>query len=81
MNWLEVTVSIKPKWQDIVSQIFIELGIQGIEIVDPEDFRKILQEAKYSDYAEDDFLCDLGKNIIIRAYFSADNDSHSLRKN
>jgi stage V sporulation protein AF len=80
MNWLEVTVSIKPKWQDIVSQIFIELGIQGIEIVDPEDFRKILQEAKYSDYAEDDFLCDLGKNIIIRAYFSADNDSHSLRK-
>ncbi|NLG88842.1 MAG: 50S ribosomal protein L11 methyltransferase [Clostridiaceae bacterium] len=81
MNWLEVTVTIEPKWQDIISEIFIELGIQGIEIVDPEDFRKVLKESRYTDYAADDFLRNLGDNMIIRAYFSADDkDCLSLRE-
>ena len=81
MNWLEVTVTIESKWQDIISEVFIELGIQGIEVVDPEDFRRLLEERKYLDYAADDFLSGLGDNIIIRAYFSADDkDSRSLRK-
>jgi len=56
-------------------------NLQGIEIVDPEDFRKFLQEGKYSDYAADDFLSSIGDNMIIRAYFSADDkDSRRLRK-
>lgn len=81
MNWLEVTVTIEQKWQDIISQIFIEQGIQGIEIVDPEDFRKIVEEDIYSDFSTDDILRNLGDDIVIRAYFSADDqDSRSLRK-
>jgi len=80
MNWLEVTVTEEPQWQDTISQIFIELGIQGIEIVDPADFRRLIRESKYSDYAEEDFLRDLDDNIIIRAYFSADEDRRRLLK-
>lgn len=70
MKWFEVEVTANPEWQDILTQIFMDYGIQGIEIVDPGDFRDVLSRNRYLDYADDGFINSFGDNIIVRAYFN-----------
>ena len=56
MKWLEVSVEVQPEEQEILSQILMDQGIQGIEIIDPEAFRQVLEDTRYLDYADDDFI-------------------------
>lgn len=80
MKWLEISVDIKPEDQEILSQIFMDQGIQGIEIVDPEAFRNILSQNRYLDYADDGFIDSYGERTIIKAYFQADRDGEALKE-
>ena len=79
MKWLEVSVEVQPEEQEILSQILMDQGIQGIEIVDPEAFRQVLEENRYLDYADDGFLDSYGNKTIVRAYFQADRDAEKLK--
>jgi len=80
MKWLEVEVTAEPKWQDTISQIFMDLGIQGMEIVDPEAFRDVLKKNRYLDYADDGFIDSFGDKVIVRAYFHAEYEESHLKK-
>lgn len=79
MEWLEVSVEVEPDEQEIVSQILMDQGIQGIEIIDPEAFRRVLEENRYLDYADDGFINSYGDKIILRAYFQAGRDEQQLK--
>lgn len=79
MEWLEVSITIEPEVQDEVSQVLLEMGVQGLEIVDPEAFRQVLDENSYLDYADDGLIDSYGEKVIIRTYFSSDQDVEQLK--
>ncbi len=62
-----------PQWQDAISQIFMNLGITGLEIVDPTAFRDVLEQNRYLDYTDDGFIESFGEDVVIRAYFHGGN--------
>ncbi len=78
MKWMEVEVTAVPEWQDTISQIFMDMGVQGIEIVDPAVFRDVLDKNRYLDYADDGFIESYGDKVIIRSYFHAEQDKQSI---
>jgi ribosomal protein L11 methyltransferase len=78
MKWMEVEVTAVPEWQDTISQIFMDMGVQGIEIVDPAAFRDVLDKNRYLDYADDGFIESYGDKVIIRSYFHAEQDKQSI---
>lgn len=78
MKWMEVEVTAIPEWQDTISQIFMDMGVQGIEIVDPAAFRDVLDKNRYLDYADDGFIESYGDKVIIRSYFHAEQDKQSI---
>ncbi len=69
MEWLEVAVDVEPEWQEALSQAFLDMGIQGVEVVDPDEFRRVLKQNRYLDYAEDGFIEGFGSQAVIKAYF------------
>jgi ribosomal protein L11 methyltransferase len=79
VKWLEVSVEVQPEEQEILSQILMDQGIQGIEIVDPEAFRQVLEENRYLDYVDEGFLDSYGNKIIVKAYFQAGRDAAMLK--
>ncbi len=80
MEWLEVTFTAEPQWQDIISQVLLDQGVQGLEIVDPEDFRRVYEKNRCLDYADDGFIESFGNKTIIKAYFQSGRDEELLRK-
>ncbi|NLM11050.1 MAG: 50S ribosomal protein L11 methyltransferase [Clostridiaceae bacterium] len=79
MEWLEVAVTVEPEFQETVSQILLDQGIQGLEIVDPEAFKQVLHENRYLDYADDGLIEKYGDKVIIRAYFSSEHNAEVLK--
>lgn len=79
MEWLEVSVEVEPEEQEILSQILMDQGIQGIEIIDPEAFRQVLKQNRYLDYADDGFIDSFGDKTIVKAYFQAGRDAQQLK--
>ncbi len=80
MKWLEVTINIEPQWQEAMTRFFEDEGIQGIEIIDPDAFRQVLNENRYLDYADDGFLDSLGDQVVMKAYFCPEQDKNKLEK-
>lgn len=78
MKWLELSVEVKPDDQELVSQIFMDLGVQGLEIVDPQAFRQVLEDNRYLDYADDGFIDSYGSKTIIKAYLHAESDIEAV---
>ncbi|AGI39980.1 50S ribosomal protein L11 methyltransferase [Thermoclostridium stercorarium] len=79
MKWLEVAVTVDPEYQEMVSQVLLDQGVQGLEIVDPYAFRQVLDENRYLDYADDGLIESYGEKVIIKAYFSTDRDAEKLK--
>ncbi len=79
MQWLEVSVEVESEEQEILSQILMDQGVTGLEIVDPQAFRQVLEENRYLDYADDGFLDSYGNKTIIKAYFQAGREVETLK--
>lgn len=79
MEWLEVAVTVDPDVQEEVSQVLLEQGVQGLEIVDREAFREVLDENRYLDYADNGLIESYGEKVIIKAYFSFDQGTDELK--
>lgn len=78
MKWIEITVTTNEDAADIISNLLTEIGANGTEIVDPEAFRQVLESNRYLDYADDGFIDSYGTDVIIRAYFSENEDPDLL---
>lgn len=71
MEWLEVAVTVDPEIQELVSQVLLDQGVQGLEIIDPDSFRQVLDHNRYLDYADDGLIDSYGEKVVIKAYFSS----------
>lgn len=79
MKWIEVTVTTSQLASEPVSDLLLSLGANGVEMVDPEAFRRVLSDNSHLDYAEEGFLDQYGSNVVVRAYFQDGRDQGSMR--
>jgi len=78
MMWIEATVTTSQAAADAVSDLLLGLGANGVELVDPEAFRKVLSDNSHLDYADEGFLDQYGTNVVIRAYFQDGRDRDDM---
>lgn len=75
MKWIEMIVTTNNGAADAVSELLMNKGAGGTEMVDPLAFRQTLENNKYLDYADDGLVESYGTNVVIKAYYSDDRDS------
>ena len=80
MKWIEVTVTTNQLASEPVSDLLLSLGANGVEMVDPEAFRRVLSDNRHLDYADDGFLDQYGTDVVVRAYFQDGRDQVSIRE-
>ncbi|MGI6777457.1 MAG: 50S ribosomal protein L11 methyltransferase [Acetivibrionales bacterium] len=78
MDWVEVKIVTTSEASDAVSQMLTEAGSGGVVIEDPADIRKEIEKPGSLDYADDEFLCKLGNDVIIKAYFPGSRNENEL---
>ena len=79
MKWHEVSVTTNETAADAVSDLLLGLGANGVELVDPEAFRRVLADNSHLDYADEGFLDQYGTDVIVRAYFQDGRDAGQLQ--
>ena len=70
MKWAEVSVVVAREAQDIVAQIFDQLGAQGVSIEDPQEVNACIDEGLW-DFADIPRVPD-GKNVKVLAWLPHD---------
>ncbi len=78
MKWYEVSVTTNEAAADPVSDLLLGLGANGVEMVDPEAFQKVLSDNRHLDYADEGFLDQYGTDVVVRAYFQDGRDAAAL---
>ncbi len=80
MKWHEVSVTTNEAAADTVSDLLLGLGANGVELVDPEAFRRVLAQNSHLDYADEGFLDQYGTDVVVRAYFQDGREVAALRQ-
>lgn len=71
MDWIKVTITTTSAGIDPVSGRLLELGINGIEIADKEDFKEFLENnRKYWDYVDEELERLKDADTVINLYLS-----------
>lgn len=80
MKWQELTITTNEASSDLVSDLLFSLGANGVELVDPPAFRKVLSDNAHLDYADEGFIERYGSDVIVRAYFQDGREAKGLRR-
>jgi len=78
MKWHEIRIVTTLEASDAVTEMLTSLGAGGTSIEDPNDIRNEILKPNTLDYADDEFLQSLGEDVVIKAYFSGDNNVEEL---
>lgn len=70
MIWHEVKIKTTGEAYDAVTDMLTNIGAGGVAIEDPNDIISELSKPDTLDYADDEFLSNLGDGVTIKAYFS-----------
>ncbi len=75
MEWTKVSIYTTAAGIDFVCDMLSELGIDGVEIEDEQDFKDFLKENhKYWDYVDDDLLKEKEKETRVNIYLETNNE-------
>ncbi|MBR5507663.1 MAG: 50S ribosomal protein L11 methyltransferase [Clostridia bacterium] len=81
MEWTQISIYTTAKGIDRVCDMLSELGIDGVEIEDEQDFRDFLEEnKKYWDYVDDDLMKEKAKETCVKIYLEADDTFEDRKK-
>lgn len=69
MKWIEIKVKTTEEAYDAIAEMLTCIGAGGVAIEDPNDIRREVAKPNTLDYADDEFLKNLGDDVIIKAYF------------
>ncbi len=69
MKWLKLTIETTSEASDAISEMLTSLGVAGVEIYDPNEYREDLKRAAVPGWADDKFLRSLGNIVKVNAYF------------
>jgi ribosomal protein L11 methyltransferase len=70
MKWYEISIKTTQEAQDAITEMLTSIGAGGVAIEDPFEIREQIQAADSLDYADDEFMKNLGDDVIVKAYFS-----------
>lgn len=75
MKWTEIKVQVEGKWEELISNIFYDIGVKGLSIDDPNYLKNLEQNKEDWDYIDEELikekLDELETNrVSIKAYFS-----------
>lgn len=81
MEWTQISIYTTANGIDRVCDMLSELGIDGVEIEDEQDFRDFLEEnKKYWDYVDDDLMKEKAKETCVKIYLEADDTFEDRKK-
>lgn len=80
MKWIEVTVTTTKEASEAIAGRLMEMGANGVEFIDRDDFRKMLDNNKYLDYADNGLIDQYGPDVVIKAYFANDRDQSDIER-
>jgi len=80
MKWLEVKIKTTEEAYDAISDMLNEAGAGGVVIEDPNDMRREAGKPGSLDYADSEFLQNLGDDVIIKAYFPEHINGSELKQ-
>lgn len=82
MEWIQITVITTTDGIDAVCNELSEIGINGFEIEDENDFKNFLEEnTKYWDFVDDELLKQKSGDTKVKAYIPLDeNTADTLRQ-
>jgi ribosomal protein L11 methyltransferase len=72
MKWLEIKIITTEEASDAVSEMLTTIGAGGVAIEDPNEIRREIMKPNSLDYADDDFLENLGSDVTVKSYFQGD---------
>ncbi len=79
MDWIKISIITTNKGIDPVSSCLSDLGIDGIEILDKDDFKEFLENnRKYWDYVDEELEKLKEADTKITVYVSDDEDGKAL---
>lgn len=78
MKWHEIKITTTREAYDAISDMLVSIGAGGVAIEDPYDIRQEIQKPNTLDYADDEFINNLGEDVIIKAYFPGDANMAEL---
>lgn len=75
MKWTEIKVQVEGKWEELISNIFYDIGVKGLSIDDPNYLKNLEQNKEDWDYIDEELIKEkLDKletnRVSIKAYFS-----------
>lgn len=74
MKWIEIRVKTTEEASDAVTEMLTSMGAGGVAIEDPNDIRREIEKPNSLDYADDEFLNNLGEDVTIKAYFPGETN-------
>jgi len=80
MNWLEILVKTNPKNEDQVTDILYTLGANGLTIEDKRDVDALKRDTTNWDFIEEDIIRNGYDGVILKAYFSEEEDLEEILK-
>ncbi|HHV60016.1 MAG TPA: 50S ribosomal protein L11 methyltransferase [Clostridiaceae bacterium] len=80
MDWLKVTIETTSEATDAVADMLTALGASGVEIHDPEEFKRELQKPDSTGWADDKLVESLGESVKVSAYFSPEEFEKQNKK-
>lgn len=78
MKWIEIRIKTTEEAYDAISDMLTSIGAGGVVIEDPNDIRREIENPNSLDYAGNEFLSSLGEDVIIKAYFSGQENINEL---
>lgn len=80
MEYYQATVTTTSGFSDTLSVIMINLGSEGVNVVDGEDVARVLREHNW-DYADQSLFAPIDENVYVSGYYPLDYDfSHLAEK-
>lgn len=75
MKWTEIKIDVEPEIEELISNIFYDIGVKGLSIDDPNYLKNLEQNSADWDYIDEELIQEkldgLDSNrVSIKAYFS-----------
>lgn len=77
--WNEIIITTTGEASDAVSEMLNTIGAAGVAIFDPQDILNEINSKGSLDYADPEFIANLGEDTIIKAYFPGTQNPEELK--
>ncbi len=79
MQWISLNFETTHEASELIAEFLLNLGAEGVDVVDPEEIRSVLAAPDSLAYADSDFFDQLDQLVRIHGYFVMNNQQIRCR--